>query len=244
MDATNRTSGVAEPRSWDLPEALWDRIQPLLPPRPAQPLGCQRPRVEDRCAMDASCCVLRTGCPWNALTGTGICSSSSAHRRFQEWTQAGGFERLWALALAAYDALQAIQWAYQALDGALTNAPLGGKKTGPHPTGRGKTGTKRSVLVDGRGAWVSSGHPPGRRPARAPSATASCCCRKHWIVSPPRVPTLPTALHWGGGATKATAAPPSTAPYGRTGTCRTACHATRSASGRRRFRAIFRAVGR
>jgi hypothetical protein len=28
--------------------------------------------------------VLRTGYQWNALNATGICSSRSAHRRFQE----------------------------------------------------------------------------------------------------------------------------------------------------------------
>jgi hypothetical protein len=34
--------------------------------------------------MDAILLVLRTGMQWNALNATGICSSSSAHRRFQE----------------------------------------------------------------------------------------------------------------------------------------------------------------
>jgi hypothetical protein len=52
MDATNRTSGVEEPR-WGMPDALQERIQPSLPARPAHPLGCRRPRVDDRRAMDA-----------------------------------------------------------------------------------------------------------------------------------------------------------------------------------------------
>jgi transposase len=39
--------------------------------------------------MDAIFFVLRTGCQWNALNDTGICSSSAAHRRFQEWAEAG-----------------------------------------------------------------------------------------------------------------------------------------------------------
>jgi crotonobetainyl-CoA:carnitine CoA-transferase CaiB-like acyl-CoA transferase len=51
------------------------------------------------------------------LRATGICSSSAAHRRFQEWTKAGVFERLWALGLQEYDELTQIQWAYQAMDG-------------------------------------------------------------------------------------------------------------------------------
>jgi putative transposase len=40
------------------------------------------------------------------------------------------------------------------LDGAMTKAPLGGQKTGPNPTDRGKKGTKRSVLTDRRGVPV------------------------------------------------------------------------------------------
>ena len=70
---------------WRMPEWLWERILPLLPARPSHPLGCHRPRVPDRAALNAILFVLRTGCQWNALNATGICSSSSAHRRFQEW---------------------------------------------------------------------------------------------------------------------------------------------------------------
>ena len=72
-----------------IPDALWDQIEPLLPPRPVHPLGCHNPRVPDRSAMNAILLVLRTGMQWNALDVTGICSSSSAHRRFTGWTKAG-----------------------------------------------------------------------------------------------------------------------------------------------------------
>ncbi|MSR47610.1 MAG: transposase, partial [Planctomycetes bacterium] len=63
-------------------------MKSLLPPGKPHPLGCHRPRVDDRAAMTAIFFVLRTGCPWNALKATSLCSSSSAHRRFQEWTAA------------------------------------------------------------------------------------------------------------------------------------------------------------
>jgi transposase len=75
-------------RDWRIPDEWWARIVPLLPPRKAHPLGCPRPRVDDRQAMDAIFFVLRTGCQWNALNETGMCSSSSAHRRCQEWGEA------------------------------------------------------------------------------------------------------------------------------------------------------------
>ncbi len=50
-----------------------------------------------------------------------------------------------------YDELRGIQWTWQAMDGAMTKAPLGGEATGKNPTDRAKLGTKRSVLTDGAG---------------------------------------------------------------------------------------------
>ena len=141
-------------RDWHIPDEWWERIEPLLPPRTPHPLGCHRSRVDDRKAMDAIFFVLRTGCQWNALNETGICSSRSAHRRFQEWAAADVFLEVWKSGLGAYDALQGIDWEWLAMDGAMTKAPLGGKKVGKNPTDRGKLGTKRSVLTDGGGVPI------------------------------------------------------------------------------------------
>ena len=69
---------VSSDDGWRMPDWLWERVEPLLPARPAHPLGCHRPRISDRAAMDAILLVLRTGMQWNALNATGICSSSSA----------------------------------------------------------------------------------------------------------------------------------------------------------------------
>jgi len=99
MDAMNRTSGVQAVRYWGIPDALWERLAPLVPPGKPHPLGCHTPRVDNRRAMDAIFFVLRTGRQWNALRATGSCSSSTAHRRFQAWTEAGVFAQRWALGL-------------------------------------------------------------------------------------------------------------------------------------------------
>jgi putative transposase len=139
---------------WRIPDALWERIESLLPPRPSHRFGGHNPRVHDRRAMDAISFVLRTGCQWNALNATGLCSSSSAHRRFQEWTAAGVFVTLWATGLQEYDELVGLDWEWLAMDGAMTKAPLGGERTGRNPTDRGKQGTKRSLLVEAHGIPV------------------------------------------------------------------------------------------
>ncbi len=122
---------MASGERWRVPDALWERIDPLLPAGKPHRYGGHRPRVDNRRAMDAIFFVALTGCQWNALNATGICSSSSAHRRFQEWTKAGVFERLWALSLEEYDDLKGIDWLWQAMDGAMTKAPLGGGENRP-----------------------------------------------------------------------------------------------------------------
>ena len=131
---------------WRMPDWLWERIKVLLPARPFHPWGCHRPRVPDRAAMNAILLVLRTGMQWNALNVCGVCSSSSAHRRFQEWRAAGMFEEIWRQGLLDLDATVGIDWSFLAVDGAMTKAPLGGQSTGPNPTDRGKKGRNARSL--------------------------------------------------------------------------------------------------
>lgn len=60
------------------------KIAPLIPEHKTNhPLGRHRKRVDNRAALDAIFFVLRPGCQWNALNATQICSSSSAHLRWQ-----------------------------------------------------------------------------------------------------------------------------------------------------------------
>lgn len=132
-----------------IPDPMWKRIQPLLPPERPKPKG-GHPRNDDRKMMDAIFYVLRTGCQWKALPRT-LAAGSSAHDRFQEWRSAGVFDKMWEAGLLTYDRRKRIQWEWQAMDGAMTKAPLGGEATGPNPTDRAKSGTKRCLLTDGRG---------------------------------------------------------------------------------------------
>ncbi len=117
-------------RAFLISDALWEKIVALLPEeRPnAHRFGGGRPRACERRCMDAIFYRLRTGCQWKALSATGLCPSSTAHGRSQEWVEARVFERLWRSGLEEYDALKGIDWEWLALDGAMTKAPLGGEK--------------------------------------------------------------------------------------------------------------------
>jgi putative transposase len=146
---------VSSDDGWRMPDWLWSRVVRLLPAAPRHPLGCHRPRVPDRDAMDAILLVLRTGMQWNALNTTTICTSSSAHRRFQEWEQAGVFHEIWRQGLLDYDKTVGIDWSWLACDGATGKAPLGGELTGPNPTDRAKRG--RNVRFSARRQGSRSG---------------------------------------------------------------------------------------
>jgi putative transposase len=65
--------------------------------------------------------------------------------------KAGVFLALWQAGIEQFAELCGIDWDWLAMDGAMSKAPLGGEKTGPNPTDRGKSGVKRSVLTEGHG---------------------------------------------------------------------------------------------
>ncbi|MBP3957813.1 IS5 family transposase [Gemmata sp. G18] len=140
---------------WRISDELWEKLQPLLPDHPnTHRFGGGRPRKPDRVCADAIFFRLRTGCQWKALDATGMCPGSTAHARFQEWVAAGVFLKLWTAGLLEYDQLKGIDWSWLSMDGCMTKAPLGGKKDGPNPTDRGKSGVKRSLLVEGAGVPI------------------------------------------------------------------------------------------
>jgi len=55
--------------------------------------------------------VLRAGCPWKASKATGSWSSSTAHRRYQDWVEAGVFAQLCNAALPEYDVIS-LAWTW------------------------------------------------------------------------------------------------------------------------------------
>lgn len=148
------------PTLWAIPDLLWERMKAALPAE--KPPGTPgRPPIPFRTVLNGILYVLRTGCQWNAVPST-YSSGSTVHRRFQEWTESGVFDEIVELMLQWYDERHGIDWRWQSGDTKLLPAPLGGEKTGPNPTDLGKSGTKRHLLVDGRGAplafYLSAAH--------------------------------------------------------------------------------------
>jgi transposase len=154
-------------KSWVLSDEFWAQAEPLIPVPRRDPgkeyvriVGGGRKRVENRRILSGIFYVLRTGCHWNAVPGQ-FGSSSTIHRRFMEWAEAGFFEALWHAGLAAYAEMDGIQWERQCIDGAITKAPLGGEATGPSPVDRGKK--RRQAAPHHRWRWTPVSHRRVRR---------------------------------------------------------------------------------
>ena len=147
-----RTPNNRTTTGFRISDELWAVLEPLLPVRVnAHPFGGGRPRVPDRRCADAIFYVLRTGCQWEALNQTEVCSKSTAHARFQEWVEADVFLKLWQAGVDRFDELQGIDWSWLSMDGAMTKAPLGGAKDRAQSHRPGQGGVKRSLLTEGHG---------------------------------------------------------------------------------------------
>jgi len=139
---------------WRMPDWLWQKVEPLLPPAPPHPLGCHRARIPDRRVMDAILLVLRTGMQWNALAATAICNSSSAHRRFGG---VGAGRRLSGDLAPGAARLRCGRRPRLGLSGGRRGddqGAAGGRADRPQPHRSRQKGAKRSLLCEARGVPI------------------------------------------------------------------------------------------
>lgn len=108
-----------------VPDALWERVAPLLPaPKKKKP---GRPRADDRAAFEAIVFVLRTGIPWEMLpTKQFGLSGMTAWRRLELWTRAGVFEQLQRVLLNELGQRGQVGFSRASIDSSTVRASKGG----------------------------------------------------------------------------------------------------------------------
>src|SRR3982751_6511965 len=79
-----------------LPDGLWERIEPLLPPpKPRRFRFPGRKPIDHRKALTGILFVLKTGIPWEYLPRELGCGSGmTCWRRLHEWMLAGVWQRI------------------------------------------------------------------------------------------------------------------------------------------------------
>jgi transposase len=107
-----------------VPDTLWYRVAPLLPPPPPRLHGGRRRTIPDRACFAAIVFMARTSTPWELLPATelGCGSASTAYRRFAAWTKAGVFDRLTLVLLDELGEAGRIDWSRISVDSASLRA--------------------------------------------------------------------------------------------------------------------------
>ena len=104
----------------DLRDDQWEQIAPLLP----LPKRRGRPRADDRSTLNGILWVLRSGARWRDLPER-YGSSSTCHRRLQEWEAQGVWDHLWLHFLSTLDDDGKLDWSQAFLDGSFVPAKKG-----------------------------------------------------------------------------------------------------------------------
>src|SRR4051794_10595164 len=139
-------------------DALWERLQPLLPPPPQRRCRCPgRKPLNYRKILTGILFVLKTGIAWDDLPAELGCGCGKTCRHYLRlWHQAGVWLKLHALLLAELNGADQIDWQRALIDASFAKAPEGGEDTGPNPTDRGKSGSKHHVLTDAQGVPLAA----------------------------------------------------------------------------------------
>jgi transposase len=114
-------------RELELLDAMWDRIQPLLPPQPDQPLG-GRPFADDKRCLAGIVSILRNGGRWNDMPRE-FPSGVTCWRRHRDWTARGVWPKVWKAILRELEAAGKLDTSELAIDATFAEAQKGGTAT-------------------------------------------------------------------------------------------------------------------
>ena len=126
---------AAKARPWRVPDRLWVEIEPLVPRVERRFRYPGRRRHDDRACLEGILYVLRYALPWAELPSVeGWPSGQTCWRRFQEWQQAGVWERLLERMQELLEQEGLVDWSLVIVDASLVDAKKGAARS------RGRSG--------------------------------------------------------------------------------------------------------
>ena len=115
-------------------DALWQLIEPLLPPHGVRSQGGGLRPIDDRAVFAAVAYMVTTGTAWSGLPPAFGVSKATAHRRFAAWTAAGVWENLQLNGLIGDEKAWAEAIRCSAIARATTDQRLARARTRPSET--------------------------------------------------------------------------------------------------------------
>jgi len=117
---------------WIVPDALWERIEPLLPRKERRFRYPGRKPLDDRLVLQGILFVLHTGTGWEHLPQElGFGCGMTAWRRLHAWQEAGVWQRLHGLLLAELHAAGELDWSRAIADSSHIQAKKGARRRVP-----------------------------------------------------------------------------------------------------------------
>ena len=159
-------------------DVVWAALEPYVPGREEvlHPLGCHRPRIDDRVVFEGILFRLVTGCSWDVAGRLGKGGETTLRTRYNDWNAGGAFDALVTEAIEGYDRIVGIDLSDASVDASIHKAPSGGEGTGKSPVDRGKSGWKQSLLTDRNGipvGWAADGANRSDQALLAPTLAAA-----------------------------------------------------------------------
>lgn len=111
-----------------LTDELWQRLQPLLPPRPRRFHYPGRRAVDDRVVLAGIIWVLRHDVPWRQLPASFGVSGVTCWRRLRDWQTAGVWQALHETLLTELHAAGRCDLHAAIVDSSHVHALKGGKR--------------------------------------------------------------------------------------------------------------------
>ena len=119
-------------KRWEVPDGLWERLEPLLPAKQRRFRYPGRKPLDDRQVLQGILFVLHTGIGWEHLPQElGFGSGMTAWRRLRAWQEAGVWQRLHEVLLAVLHAAGEIEWSRAIADSSHVQAKKGTRKRVP-----------------------------------------------------------------------------------------------------------------
>jgi transposase len=110
-------------------DALWARIEPLLPKKRRRTRYAGRLPLEDRAVLTGILFVLRSGIPWEMLPKEMGCGSGmTCWRRLRDWQRQGVWDRLHCVLLSELRGADQLDFSRAVADSSSIRAVGAGKK--------------------------------------------------------------------------------------------------------------------
>jgi len=111
-----------------LTDEQWEKIRPLIPPKPLRPKG-GRPPADDRACFEGILWILKTGARWKDLPDQ-YPHPSTCWRRLRQWYEEDVLKDMWRAFLSELDHDGILEWDEVFVDGSFFPAKKGARESG------------------------------------------------------------------------------------------------------------------